>query len=178
MEFVMKVIWFTGLSGSGKTTIAEALASKLDNNLKTVILDGDVMRQGLCDDLGFDCASRQENIRRLTEVAKLFCEHGHYVLVPAITPYEQSRARARRRIGDEDFLLVHVATPLEVCEGRDVKGLYARARAGEIPRFTGIDSPFHTPEQADLTIDTTDKSIDECVNIIISDLKQRWAYQI
>lgn len=174
----MKVIWFTGLSGSGKSTIAEAFARKLHSHLRPVILDGDVIRQGLCDDLGFDANDRQENIRRLSEVAKLFCKHGHYVLVPAISPFVHSRQNARNRIGNEDFILVHVSTPLEVCEKRDVKGLYAKARAGEILNFTGIDSPYHAPGNADITIDTTNKTVDECVDIIIRDIERRWCYEI
>jgi len=174
----MKVIWFTGLSGSGKSTIAEALAEKLDRTLKPIILDGDVMRTGLCSDLGFDAHSRGENIRRLTEVAKLFCEHHHYVLVPAITPYTKSRQQARERIGTNDFLLVHVSTPLEVCEERDVKGLYAKARAGEIPLFTGIDSPYYDPEDPDITLDTTNLTVAECVDIILNEIQTRWTYEI
>lgn len=174
----MKVIWFTGLSGSGKSTIAEALVQKLDTSLKPVILDGDIIRTGLCSDLGFDIASRNENIRRLVEVARLFSRHNHYVVVPAITPYEELREMARDRIGCENFLLVYISTPIEECEKRDVKGLYKKARNKQIPNFTGISSTFHKPESADITIDTTNKTVDECVDIILKELNKRWSYEI
>jgi adenylyl-sulfate kinase len=175
----MKVIWFTGLSGAGKSTIAEALAEHLSTqSLKPVLLDGDVMRTGLCADLGFDAGSRTENIRRLIEVARLFQQHGHYVLVPAITPFESSRQKARERIGNDNFILVHVSTTLEECEKRDVKGLYKKARAGEIPDFTGIDSAFHNPKDADLTIDTKGKTVTDCVKVILDEIHRRWSYSI
>jgi adenylyl-sulfate kinase len=175
----MKVIWFTGLSGSGKSTIADALSEQLSRrSFKPVTLDGDVMRTGLCSDLGFDASSRSENIRRLIEVARLFQMHDHFVLVPAITPFETVRKKAKDRIGKNNFILVHVSTPLKECENRDVKGLYKKARAGEIPNFTGIDSPFDDPKDADITIDTTGKSVKECVDIILKDIHERWNYTI
>lgn len=147
------VIWFTGLSGSGKTTVARALGRLLhDQGKHGTLLDGDVLRGGLSRDLGFGPEERDENIRRFTEVARLFAEAGLFALVSAISPYMASRRRARERIGADRFVLVHVATPLSVCEARDVKGLYAGARAGRIRQFTGIDAPYEEPVRPDLRL--------------------------
>ncbi len=147
------VVWFTGLSGSGKTTVARALDHLMHARGKhSFLMDGDALRTGLTSDLGFTPEDRTENLRRFTEVARLFAESGMLTLVSAISPYESSREQAKQRIGAERFVLVHVATPLSVCEARDVKGLYARARAGEIKQFTGLDAPYEEPAHPDLKL--------------------------
>jgi adenylylsulfate kinase len=147
-----KVIWFTGLSGSGKSTIANALDEVLHGRgLKTYILDGDNIRMGLNKDLGFSPEDRKENIRRIAEVAKLFADSGTIVLTAFISPYREDRQMARDIIG-EDFVEVYMNTPLEVCEDRDPKGLYKKARAGEIKGFTGIDAPYEEPENPEVII--------------------------
>jgi adenylylsulfate kinase len=150
-----KVYWFTGLSGSGKSTIANATEHKLHElGYKTMVLDGDNIRMGLCKDLGFSPQDRSENIRRISEVAKLFAESGTIVLTAFISPYREDREMARSIIG-QDFIEIFVDTPLDVCEGRDPKGLYKKARTGEIKGFTGIDSPYEAPLRPDMIIDTT-----------------------
>ena len=147
------VVWFTGLSGSGKTTVARALDHLLHAHRKhSFLMDGDVLREGITSDLGFSPEDRTENLRRFTEVARLFANAGTVTLVSAISPYEESRQAARERIGADRFVLVHVATPLEVCEARDVKGLYAKARAGELKQFTGIDAPYEEPVSPDIKL--------------------------
>jgi adenylyl-sulfate kinase len=147
------VVWFTGLSGSGKTTVARLLDRRLHvAGKRSFLLDGDVMRTGITKGLGFSREDREENLRRFTEVARLFAEAGVLALVSAIAPYERSRQQARERIGPERFMLVHVATPLSVCEGRDPKGLYKDARAGRLPEFTGISSPYEDPVAPDLKL--------------------------
>ena len=150
-----KVYWFTGLSGSGKSTIANATEHKLHElGYKTMVLDGDNIRMGLCKDLGFSPQDRSENIRRISEVAKLFAESGTIVLTAFISPYREDREMARSIIG-QDFIEIFVDTPLDTCEDRDPKGLYKKARAGEIKGFTGIDSPYEAPVRPDMIIDTT-----------------------
>lgn len=147
------VVWFTGLSGSGKTTIAQQLDRRLHAaGKRSFLLDGDVMRDGITKGLGFSREDREENLRRFTEVAHLFAEAGVIALVSAIAPYEDLRERARQRIGARRFVLIHVATPLEICETRDPKGLYKAARRGAIPEFTGISSPYEDPVAADLRL--------------------------
>lgn len=165
-----KTIWFTGLSGSGKSTLANALESRLSAMGKhTMLLDGDNIRMGLNRDLGFYEADRMENIRRIAEVAKLMNDAGLIVLVAFIAPYEKDRQNAREIIG-EDFFEVYVATPLKVCEERDVKGLYQKARRGEIPNFTGISSPYEEPERPDVLIDTTGQGVEESVDVLVEAL--------
>ena len=150
-----KVIWLVGLSGSGKSTLAGNLESVLHKKgYKTYILDGDNLRFGLNSDLGFSKRDRSENIRRVAEVARLFNEAGTIVLSAFISPLESDRNQARKIIGVENFIEVFVHCPLNVCEQRDVKGLYAKARKGLIPNFTGIDSPFEPPKQPDIIIKT------------------------
>jgi len=147
------ILWFTGLSGSGKSTIANALEEVLYNNANfTYLLDGDNVRHGLNSDLGFDEKSRIENIRRVGEVAKLFVESGLIVLTAFISPFESDRQLVRDLVKDGEFLEIFIDTPLEICESRDPKGLYKKARAGEIKDFTGIDSPYEVPNLPDIHI--------------------------
>lgn len=151
------VLWFTGLSGSGKSTLAGLVERKLQQmGRKTYLLDGDNVRHGLCADLGFTQADRIENMRRIVEVARLMVDAGLIVLVSFISPFRRERDRARRAFEEGEFVEVHVATPLEVCERRDPKGLYARARAGRIPNFTGISSPYEPPEAPEIRVSGTE----------------------
>ena len=150
-----KVIWLVGLSGSGKSTLAGNIEAILhQKGYKTYLLDGDNVRLGLNNDLGFSSKDRTENIRRIAEVARLFNEAGIIVLSAFISPLESDRNQARELIGIENFIEIFVHCPLHICEKRDVKGLYAKARKGLIPNFTGIDAPFESPKQPDLTIST------------------------
>ena len=150
-----KVIWLVGLSGSGKSTLAGNIEAILhEKGYKTYLLDGDNVRLGLNNDLGFSSKDRTENIRRIAEVARLFNEAGIIVLSAFISPLAADRAQAQRLIGSENFIEIFIDCPLHVCEKRDVKGLYAKARKGLIPNFTGIDAPFENPRQPDLTINT------------------------
>jgi adenylylsulfate kinase len=160
-----KVVWMTGLSGSGKSTIALGLERKLhDKGFLTQMLDGDNVRTGLNSDLGFAEGDRQENIRRIAEVAKLFCDCGVFTIACFVSPTVAMREKARSIVGEEDFLEVFVDTPLEVCEQRDTKGLYQKARNGEIREFTGIDAPFEEPEVPDLRLKTQDKDVEASVD--------------
>ena len=162
-------IWFTGLSGSGKSTLANALEKVLHaRGNHTMLLDGDNIRLGLNSNLGFTEADRVENIRRISEVARLMNDAGLIVLVAFISPYRQDRERAREIIGREHFVEVFVSTPLEVCEKRDVKGLYAKARNGEIPNFTGINSPYEPPVTPNISIDTNRNTLDESVDKLLN----------
>jgi adenylyl-sulfate kinase len=147
------VLWFTGLSGSGKSTLANALDAELHGRgIKTVLLDGDNVRHGLCGDLGFSAEDRHENLRRIAEVAKLMADTGLVVLTAFVSPYRSDRARAREIIGPERFAEIYVNTPVEVCATRDVKGLYAKAQAGLITDFTGVNSPYEAPLAPELTV--------------------------
>ena len=167
-----KVLWFTGLSGSGKSTIAQALERQLfEAGFFPQVLDGDNIRMGINNNLGFSLEDRQENIRRIAEVAKLYAESGLIVLCSFISPTIKIRQLAKDIIGEDDFLEIFIDTPLEVCESRDVKGLYAKARKGEIKGFTGIDSPYETPEQAFLNVHTTNQSVKSVVDIIFDKIK-------
>lgn len=166
-----KVIWFTGLSGSGKSTVANALEKALHaQGRRTYILDGDNIRQGLNKDLGFTEADRVENIRRIAEVARLMLDAGLIVMTAFISPFRREREMARELIGPEHFMEIFVNTPLEVCEARDPKGLYKRARAGEIPNMTGINSAYEVPENAELTLDTSSADLDQLVADIMKTL--------
>lgn len=166
-----KLIWFTGLSGSGKSTLASALETFLHNqDFNTYILDGDNVRSGLNKDLDFGEEGRKENIRRIAEVSNLFVDAGLVVLTAFISPFKEDRQTAKNLVGASNFVEVFVDTPIEVCEKRDVKGLYAKARAGKIPNFTGIDSPFERPDNPDIHIETEDKSIQESLKEIIDQL--------
>jgi bifunctional enzyme CysN/CysC len=159
-----KVLWFTGLSGAGKSTLANNLERELFGlGIRTMILDGDNLRSGLNKDLGFSEADRIENIRRTAEVAKLMFDAGLVVIVAVISPFNADRAAAKELIGAENFMEVFVATPLDVCERRDPKGLYAKARSGVIPNLTGIGSPYEPPENPALTLDTSRVSLADSI---------------
>lgn len=163
------MLWFTGLSGSGKSTVAIALERELHRRgLLCRILDGDNIRSGINSNLGFTADDRRENIRRIAEVAKLFVDTGIITIAAFISPTEELRRMARDIIGEKDFKEIFISTPLEECERRDVKGLYARARRGEVKNFTGISAPFEAPENPAVEIDTTNRTPEECVEQIIS----------
>lgn len=169
-----KVLWFTGLSGSGKSTLASALELHLHNQgFNTYILDGDNIRSGLNNDLDFSDSSRQENIRRISEVAKLFVDAGVIVLTAFISPFRSDRQAARDLVGEENFIEIHVDCPLEVCEERDVKGLYKKARAGEIKFFTGISSPFEKPENPDIIVNTAENKLEDCLAELIEKIEPK-----
>jgi len=166
-----KILWFTGLSGSGKSTIANLVEKKLHVMGKhTYFLDGDNVRQGLNKDLGFTDVDRVENIRRVGEVARLMVDAGLIVLTAFISPFQAERQMVREMVGDGEFIEVFVDTPLEVCEARDVKGLYKKARAGDLKNFTGIDSPYEMPESAEIHVNTVDNSADEAAEYIVEKL--------
>ena len=166
-----KILWFTGLSGSGKSTIANLVEKKLHAMGKhTYLLDGDNVRHGLNKDLGFTDADRVENIRRVGEVARLMVDAGLIVLTAFISPFQAERQMVREIVGDGEFIEVFVDTPLEVCEARDVKGLYKKARAGDLKNFTGIDSPYEIPKSAEIHLNTVDHSADEAAEYIVNKL--------
>lgn len=162
------MIWFTGLSGSGKSTLAIALERELQNRgLLCRILDGDNIRSGINNNLGFTAEDRVENIRRIAEIGKLFVDTGVITIAAFISPNNELREMASNIIGKENFVEVYISTPIEECEKRDVKGLYAKARRGEIKNFTGISAPFEAPEDAALSIDTSKHSVKESVDMLL-----------
>lgn len=166
-----KVLWFTGLSGSGKSTIAIALEKELyARGYHCFLLDGDNVRAGLCNNLGFTEEDRSENIRRIAETSKLFVDAGVICINAFVSPTREIRAMAKNIIGGEDFIEVFVNTPLEVCEARDVKGLYKKARAGEIKNFTGIDAPYEVPLDPQIEVKTVEHSIEKACQLIINQL--------
>lgn len=168
------VLWFTGLSGSGKSTLANALEARLfAQGRLTYLLDGDNVRHGLNRDLGFSDADRVENIRRIGEVAKLFVDAGAIVLTAFISPFRADRALARSLVAPGQFIEIHAHAPLAVCEQRDPKGLYRKARAGEIPQFTGIDSPYQAPERPEVAVDTAAHDLEASVGLVEQALRQR-----
>ena len=168
------ILWFTGLSGAGKSTLANAVNSALfEQGLACYVLDGDNVRHGLCQDLGFSDADRTENIRRIGEVAKLFVDGGVVVLTAFVSPFRADRDRVRALVPEGDFIEVHCAANLAACETRDTKGLYAKARAGVIKDFTGISSPYEEPEQPELRVETGSQSLDDCVNQVITYLQEQ-----
>jgi len=169
------VVWLTGLSGSGKTTLALALEDRLvrEHARATFVLDGDVVREGLCGDLGLSPQDRDENVRRVSEVAAILADAGLVVIVSLISPYAAKRAEARRVIGAERFVLVHLAAPLEACQARDPKGLYARAAAGEVKGMTGIDAPYEAPTDVDLRLDTSTLSLERSVDRLWNAISNR-----
>ncbi len=169
-----KLLWFTGLSGSGKSTLAHALEEQLhQRGCRTFVFDGDNVRHGLCRDLGFSVEDRTENIRRIGEMAKLFVDAGVISLTAFISPIREDRDRARGLFPHGDFIEVYVKCSLEKCEERDVKGLYKKARAGEIPEFTGISSPYEPPLKPEILVDTEQSSLEDCVEQMIQALEER-----
>ena len=166
------ILWFTGLSGSGKSTLANAVnAALFEQGLACYVLDGDNIRHGLCKDLGFSDADREENIRRIGEVAKLFLDAGVVVLTAFVSPFKADRDRARALVAAGDFIEIHCAASLDVCEQRDTKGLYAKARAGDIKDFTGISSPYEAPEAPELRVDTGGQSLEQSVELVLQHLR-------
>ncbi|MBL4883803.1 MAG: adenylyl-sulfate kinase [Planctomycetaceae bacterium] len=166
------VLWFTGLSACGKSTVANTVDHILhEKGIHTFVLDGDNVRMGLNKNLGFSAEDRTENIRRIGEVAKLFCESGALVLTAFISPYRADRDSAREILNDGQFIEVYVNASLETCEARDPKGLYKKARAGEIKGFTGIDDPYEEPTKAELVLDADNKSIDDLAQEVVAYLE-------
>ena len=168
------LIWFTGLSGSGKSTIANALENELHTrNISTYSLDGDNIRQGINKDLGFSSEHRTENIRRIAEIANLFVDSGIVTLASFVSPYQKDREEVKNIVGSDKTLEIYVSTSLEECERRDVKGLYQKARKGEITNMTGISAPYEKPLNADLEIDTFSESVEESVQKILQLIEKR-----
>lgn len=168
------ILWFTGLSGAGKSTLAHAVEEQLHQlGCRTYVMDGDNVRHGLCGDLGFSEDDRKENIRRIGNVSKLFLESGVIVLTAFISPFRSDRKLVRNMVLHGDFLEIYCNTSIEVCEQRDVKGLYQKARKGEIKDFTGISSPYEAPEKAELSVLTGEKPLEECAEQVINLLRER-----
>ena len=168
------VLWFTGLSGSGKSTLAHSVEESLYQlGCRTIVLDGDNVRHGLCSDLSFSDGDRKENLRRIGEMSKLFVEGGLITLTAFISPFRDDRKKVRSLFPHGDFLEIFVDCPLEVCEGRDVKGLYNKARQGVIKDFTGINSPYESPIKPELTINTSSQTLEESVESVLSFLSDR-----
>lgn len=172
------ILWFTGLSGSGKSTLAHAVEDCLHKSgISTFVLDGDNVRHGLCSDLGFSDDDRVENIRRIGEIAKLITEAGVITLTAFISPFKSDRDAARKLVPHGDFLEIYCQCPIETCEQRDVKGLYKKARAGEIPFFTGIGSSYEAPDRPELVVNTHELTLDESVQKVLNLLRQRGIMQ-
>jgi adenylylsulfate kinase len=168
------ILWFTGLSGAGKSTLAHAVEKELHAlGCRTFVFDGDNVRHGLCADLGFSQNDRVENIRRIGEMAKLFTEAGVIALTAFISPFHADRARVRNLVPDGDFVEIYCHCPLAICEQRDVKGLYAKARKGLINNFTGISSPYEPPDHPELSLDTGKLPLDTCVTEVLRLLQDR-----
>jgi adenylylsulfate kinase len=168
------ILWFTGLSGAGKSTLAHAVEEQLhQRGCRTFVFDGDNVRHGLCSDLGFSAKDREENIRRVGEMAKLFLEAGVISLTAFISPFRSDRERVRSLVPHGDFLEIYCRCPVEVCEARDVKGMYKRARAGEIKEFTGISSPYEEPDAPELVVDTAALTLEESVDQVLELLEER-----
>jgi len=167
-------LWFTGLSGAGKSTLAHAVEERLHALwCRTYVFDGDNVRQGLCSDLGFTKDDRSENIRRIGEMARLFVDAGIIVMAAFISPFRADRVRVRGSIGNDDFIEIYCKCPVEICEQRDIKGHYRRARSGEIKEFTGISSPYEEPVAPELVLETGTRSLEECVDAVMAYLVSR-----
>ncbi|MEP2937361.1 MAG: adenylyl-sulfate kinase [Gilvibacter sp.] len=172
------LLWFTGLSGSGKSTVANAVEQLLfEAGYRTYTLDGDNVRKGISNNLTFAPEDRTENIRRIAEVANLMVDSGLIVLAAFVSPYTKDRAEIKRILGDDNYVEIFVNTPIEECERRDVKGLYAKARAGEILNFTGVNAPYEAPENPDLEIDTTEFSVSEAAALVFNSIKEKIAFK-
>jgi len=172
------VLWFTGLSGSGKSTLAHAVEEELHQmGCRTFVLDGDNVRHGLNGDLSFSDKDRKENLRRIGEVSKLFIEAGTIVLTAFISPFRDERRKVRSMMPHGDFIEIYVDCPIEVCESRDVKGLYQKAREGEVNQFTGISSPYEPPEAQELTVNTSQEMLKESATKVLDLLKERGIVQ-
>ena len=168
------ILWFTGLSGAGKSTVAHAVEQRLyELGCHTFVFDGDNVRHGLCGDLGFSPSDRSENIRRIGEMSKLFLEAGVIALTAFISPFVADRERVRNLVSPEDFIEIYCHCPIEVCEQRDVKGLYAKARAGEIKNFTGISAPYEPPLAPALVLHTGSQSLEDCMALVLALLVER-----
>jgi len=169
------ILWFTGLSGSGKSTLAHSVEEKLHQmNCKTFVFDGDNVRQGLCGDLSFNDQDRKENLRRIGEMVKLFLEAGTISLAAFISPFKEDRLKIRDMVPEGDFIEIYCRCSIEKCEERDVKGIYKKARAGKIPHFTGISSPYEEPEKAEIVVDTDGSvSLEETVGKVLSILNEK-----
>ncbi|MEK6692335.1 MAG: adenylyl-sulfate kinase [Nitrospirota bacterium] len=168
------VLWFTGLPASGKSTIAHEVEKRLyEMGCRTFVFDGDNVRHGLSSDLGFSREDRAENIRRIGEMVKLFVEAGVIAITAFISPFRAERRRVRELLGEKNFIEIYCRCPLEICEQRDIKGNYRRAKTGEIKEFTGISSPYEEPENPDLILDTANSSIEECVDRVVNLLIKR-----
>ena len=168
------VLWYTGLSGAGKSTLANKVEEKLfERGIHTYVLDGDNVRMGLNKGLGFTAEDRKENIRRIGEVAKLFVDAGVIVSTAFVSPYTADRDLVRALVPEGEFVEIYVAASLEVCETRDTKGLYKKARAGEIKNFTGISDPYEAPENAELTVDTGGQTLDESAEVVLNYLESK-----
>jgi adenylylsulfate kinase len=173
-EHRSSILWFTGLSGAGKSTLAHAVEQRLHaRGVRTYVLDGDNVRHGLCGDLGFSAEDRGENIRRVGELAKLFVDAGVLVLTAFISPFRSDRDRVRSWVAPGDFLEIYCHCPVEVCEARDVKGLYKKARAGGVKDFTGVSSPYEEPLAAELTANTAEVDLAQCVEMVLNLLQER-----
>ncbi len=171
------IIWFTGLSGSGKSTLAHAVEEELHRaGCRTFVFDGDNVRHGLCANLGFSENDRHENIRRIGEMAKLFIEAGVIALTAFISPFIADRERVKALVSENDFIEIYCDSPLSVCEDRDVKGLYKKARAGEIKNYTGISSPYEPPEHPDLHLDTANATVEANVERVLRFLEERHVF--
>lgn len=171
------VVWFTGLPSSGKSTIAHAVEKKLyEKGIRTYTFDGDNVRHGLCSDLGFSEKEREENLRRIAEVIKLFIDAGMVVLAAFVSPLKEHRERVKKIIGEKDFIEIYCRCPVEICEMRDPKGMYKRAKAGEIREYTGISAPYEEPEDPDLIIDTHLLSLDESVERVFKLIGDRISF--
>jgi adenylylsulfate kinase len=167
------ILWFTGLSGSGKSTLAHAVEDRLHQmGIHTFILDGEKIRQGLCVDLGFSATDRTEHTRRIGEIAKLFLDAGVIVLAAVISPFQADRQRVRQSVAPGDFLEIYCNCPLDICEQRDVKGLYHQARSSKIPNFTGLSSPYEAPVGPELELSTGSASLEVCVEQVLALLRQ------
>lgn len=167
-------LWFTGLSGAGKSTLAHAVEQRLHMmGCRTYVFDGDNVRHGLCGDLGFSTEDRSENMRRIAEMVRLFLDCGVISLTAFISPLQADREKVKEIIGADNLLEVYCNCPLEICEARDVKGLYKKAREGKIQNYTGISAPYEAPENPDIELDTGTQPLRECVNIIVNELKTR-----